>query len=207
MRSVLLASLMLAVLVGVTASVQAQTVVTDFPAGSGTFTAAFSIFGESFTTPSDNVLNTFAYQLDNLGPLTLSIYAYNDTTNMTVGSPLFTSALTASSTVQGQSGYAFTTGNLSLTSGSVYAALLSGSAGYSGPIKSDVYAGGKALAGNSVPGPLNNFFSGGFDTLFRAEFTPAAPAVPEPGTIALLTGLSLTGAAFLRRRKAARKAL
>ena len=29
----------------------------------------------------------------------------------------------------------------------------------------------------------------------------APAAVPEPGTIALLTGLSLTGAAFLRRRK------
>ncbi len=34
----------------------------------------------------------------------------------------------------------------------------------------------------------------------------APAAVPEPGSIALLTGLSLTGAAFLRRRKQARKA-
>ncbi len=35
------------------------------------------------------------------------------------------------------------------------------------------------------------------------QFTPAA--VPEPGSIALLTGMTLAGAAFLRRRKQASK--
>ena len=34
-------------------------------------------------------------------------------------------------------------------------------------------------------------------------FPAAAPPVPEPGSVALLTGLTLTGAAFLRRRKQA----
>ena len=38
-------------------------------------------------------------------------------------------------------------------------------------------------------------------------FTIGPAAVPEPGSIALLAGLSLSGAAFLRHRKNARKAL
>ena len=41
---------------------------------------------------------------------------------------------------------------------------------------------------------------------FRVTIAPAAPPVPEPGSIALLTGMSLTGAAFLRRRKTDHKA-
>ena len=41
----------------------------------------------------------------------------------------------------------------------------------------------------------------------RFEFGTSTPAaVPEPGSIALLTGMTLTGAAFLRRRKQASKA-
>lgn len=43
------------------------------------------------------------------------------------------------------------------------------------------------------------------NTLGRQEFSvrlgPAAPSVPEPGTLALLTGLSLCGAGFARRAR------
>ncbi len=45
---------------------------------------------------------------------------------------------------------------------------------------------------------------GGGNPLALTSFRPAA--VPEPGSLALLTGLSLAGAAFLRRRKQARNA-
>ena len=56
------------------------------------------------------------------------------------------------------------------------------------------------------PGGYLNSFVSNINGSFSANFTPAAPAVPEPGSIALLTGLSLTGATFLRRRKVARNA-
>lgn len=46
-----------------------------------------------------------------------------------------------------------------------------------------------------------------FVLIDNLAFGIAAPAaVPEPGSIAFLTGLSLTGAAFLRRRKQSQKA-
>ena len=58
-------------------------------------------------------------------------------------------------------------------------------------------------SGFAAPTTLNSA-AGRFGPNFK--FTSAAPAVPEPGSIALLTGMTLTGAAFLRRRKQASKA-
>lgn len=51
------------------------------------------------------------------------------------------------------------------------------------------------LSSNDAGPQIDRFLVGG-----------AAP-VPEPGSVALLTGLSLTGAGFLRRRKAAREVI
>ena len=80
-----------------------------------------------------------------------------------------------------------------------------------------------ANAVGTPPGNNGNSFLN--SAYYGANFTPASnfvgsPAdfsegvlgkvvapVPEPGSIALLTGLSLTGAAFLRRRKIASKAV
>lgn len=46
-----------------------------------------------------------------------------------------------------------------------------------------------------------------FTDVSNLTFSSTTPAaVPEPGSLALLTGLTLTGAAFLRHRKLARKA-
>ena len=56
---------------------------------------------------------------------------------------------------------------------------------------------------NIVP---TSFGSVDFVTISTLTFSSASAAVPEPGSLALLTGLSLTGAAFLRRRKQIQKA-
>ena len=57
------------------------------------------------------------------------------------------------------------------------------------------------------PGNFLNSFVSNINGSFSANFTPAAPvAVPEPGSVALLTGIGTVGAAFLRRRKQARNA-
>ncbi len=46
---------------------------------------------------------------------------------------------------------------------------------------------------------LNGFIDGGFSSaLFEVE---GVPTVPEPGSVALLTGIAVTGAALLARRK------
>ncbi len=47
----------------------------------------------------------------------------------------------------------------------------------------------------------------GFDLHTIGVFSTASAAVPEPGSIALLVGMSVTGAAFLRRRKFAQQSL
>ena len=59
------------------------------------------------------------------------------------------------------------------------------------------------------PGGFLNSFIANISGSFTANFTPAAPPpplVPEPGSIALLTGMGAVGAAFLRRRKQTQKA-
>ena len=164
------------------------------------------VIGQTFTTPADNVLTSFALQLDNTQALTLSVFAYNESTNTAVGGPLFTSAPTSPTLVAGRNGYSFSTGELSLTTGQVYAALLSGTTSYSGPRTAgppDPYAGGKFIIGDNLPGPFTpweSIFGGTRDLTFTATFV-----IPEPGTLTLLgTGaLGLLGYGWRRRRRAA----
>ncbi len=50
----------------------------------------------------------------------------------------------------------------------------------------------------------DDVFSDNLGSLTVSVFGPTPALVPEPGSIALLVGMSLTGAAFLRRRKQSR---
>ncbi len=196
----------LALLAGSVRPAGAQTIISTIPGNADFGAGGTVVIGQTFTTPADNVFTSFALQLYNTEALTLSVFAYNEITNRTVGGPLFTSAPTSPTLVAGQNGYSFSTGELSLTTGQVYAALLSGATSYYGPRTGgppDAYPGGKFIVGSNLPGPFTpweNTFGGTRDLTFTATF-----AIPEPGTLALLgTGtLTLLGCGWRRRRRAA----
>ena len=208
MRSASLTLSALACLALAPSLARAQTIINTIPFVNTSFNTGplTSVLGETFTTPYANILNGFAVQLGNTGSLTFSVFAYNPAANTTVGPALFTSAPTASTMVAGQSGYAFTTGNLVLTPGAIYAALLSNTASaYNGPAIAgfDAYTGGTVIGGGSLSGPFEDISVINHvpvDLAFTAAFTP------EPGSFAFLAASALTGAAFLRRRRQAREA-
>ncbi len=211
MRSAFLALPALAVLACLPSLAHAQTIITTIPASNSITINSRPIVGETFTAPTDNILNSFAFQLDQTTALTFSVYAYNQAANVTVGPALFTSAPATSTTVQGSNGYTFNTGNLVLTTGSVYAALLSGTSPYTGPAvvgPPDAYTGGTIVYSSSITSTFIDVSASigrPADLAFRASFSSAA--VPEPGSVALLVGLGVSGAGLLvRRRQRVRKA-
>ena len=115
------------------------------------------VIGQTFTTPADNVLTSFALQLDNTQALTLSVFAYDAATDTTVGGALFASAPTSPTLLPGGNGYSFSTDDLALTTGQLYAALLSGTTSYSGILTGgppDAYAGGNSIIATNVTGPF-----------------------------------------------------
>ena len=186
------------------------------PAGTGSFgdptnQNGSGIYGQTFTTPADSVLDSFTFYLAQIGdaPTTFrfSLFAF-DGTNVT-GDALFTSALTSTSVPFVYTPFEFQTGGISLSTGAQYAALLiadASSTGIAGALSftEDVYAGGAFLVGETTDphGQLIQIADAGFETAFKASFSSAA--VPEPGTFALLGAslLPMAGAITHRRRKA-----
>ena len=211
----------------------AQTTLTTLPDWNGSTSQGdwgvpdTSTYGQTFTTPTDNVLNDFTVYMSRYGgsgPINYQAYVYAWDGSKAAGPALFTSAV--SSVDPGASFIPVTTntGATTLTAGQVYVAFLSTSGLQAGRPNSrsqwgisngnsNDYSGGDFVYYNTGdnfsllttnPWDYTGAGGAGSDTAFVMHFSSSA--VPEPGSIALLTGLSLTGAAFLRRRKTARKA-
>ncbi len=204
-------------------SSQAQVTITVAPTGSiGSFGTPASgstpTYGEVLTDPAGNpYLQSITYNIDNpnAAVIPFQAYVYNWNGSSITGSALYTSAPLSIA----PSGNLFlpvsVTGiNTALTPGSQYLVFFS-TLGFAGNIggaryqtaPDSAYTGGTFAFSNAATFATlpNSFTSGVFgDLAFTATFTPTSTAVPEPGSVALLTGLSLTGAALLRRRRKTR---
>ncbi|MCW3058416.1 MAG: hypothetical protein JWQ02_237 [Capsulimonas sp.] len=174
----------------------------------------FSSVGETFTAPTDNILDSFsATFVDTQDPLTFSLFSWNGSS--TTGSALYTSGPLTGSTAGGIATFSFTGINATLTTGNTYAAILTdGSSFYY--VKTahdpsiDPYTGGQMIAGLG-PGlftildnqPIFKYE----DMAFTAKFSGRPSGVPEPGAPLTLGvfALGLT-AIMLRARKTNSKA-
>lgn len=190
----------------------AQTTISTLtaPAGSS-FSTTSSIVGQTFTAPADSVLTSFAVELETTANTTLSIRPYNPVANTVTGPALFTSAPTPLGTVAGERGYTFNIGSLALTPGGVYGAFLVGPTNFHGfnrgtlDPRNDPYTGGQQVIANNFTDVFVGFDNTAgirVDLAFTAKFVPVGfNTVPEPGSVALMLGLTTTGAGFLARRK------
>lgn len=180
-------------------------------------------FGQTFTTPTDNRLNSFSFFVAGR-PSTLNFRAYVVAFDVdflgrwrpTTSTPVFTSGL-LSVTTNGEdlSRVDILTSGLALVAGQRYGAFLStldvvnsSTTGLIFSKGSDQYAGGEFVSFNGTTTAWNSEFwtgSQGEDLQFVLSFSPGGPTnvVPEPGTYALLgTGLLVMGAVGRRRRRA-----
>lgn len=171
-------------------------------------------YGQVFTAPISGTLDSFTLWLNGgVGELFGGVGTWNGTLahGLGFGSPinLYESAVVTSS---GGGAYTFTP-NISVTAGQLYVAYLS-VFGVSGaytvttmPLgdNTDPYINyfvwNNSSFDNSDPrnNPSWNYFADFGEVQFSATFSPA-PAVPEPGTIALM-GFGLAGLASVRRHK------
>jgi len=182
-------------------------------------------YGQTFVAPGGN-LNDFTFYVSpdgNTLSIQADVYAWSGSLfggngpQGAVGPALYTSPV--STVINGFEFQAVTTptGGVPLTAGTDYVALLTVSdtadfhastgAGTWGQILFTHVAGdgggGFNFYNNSIGSPVNNgdwddFVDFG-DSAWTAHFGPSA--VPEPGAYALLGSLTLTGAAFLRRKR------
>ena len=174
------------------------------------------IYGQTITTPTENVLESFSFWFGHTSPLSSTptpsiqynayVYAWNSALNRATGSALFASAL-STYTATSSSPYTKTTwntGGLHLTPGSVYTLFVKASGGVGGvdmeSKSTDGYSGGGFVYRNDQ-NPTGGSWAGpgwvtAADLRFEAQFT----AVPVPSTwLLLVTGL--LGLAFVARHR------
>jgi hypothetical protein len=182
-------------------------------------------YGQTITTPSDNILNSFSFWLgrtstnfpDPSNP-SLSfmgyVYEWSEAMSHAVGPALYTSGVFTHDATPATpfTEYTFNTGGLSLTTGSTYALFLStsGLAG-SGRIQwesatGDEYAGGHFIflnnGENTSAWTTDGWSSQPSDLHFEATFAGVSTTVPEPSTwVMLVTGLLALGVVAMRRRR------
>lgn len=211
---------------------QAQTTVSTVSQGTGANYESpwgvtdTSTYGQTFTAPSDNVLNDVSFYLGTRyggsGPINYQAYVYAWDGSKATGPALFTSAVESYTPtgVGNASNLVYTsTGNTILTAGQKYVAFLTTAGLQTGQLQSSsfwamtdsasgAYSGGDFVFFNSG----NNFNAltthawddtgTGWDTKFAMDFSPAATAAPEPSSVAAFafTGLGALGL-MLRARK------
>jgi hypothetical protein len=189
-------------------------------------------YGQTFTAPSDNVIDSFSLFLTGapfveptepfnsetfpfIFPVEFKAYLYAWDGEKATGPALFTSGLQAflGSPMNSPQEFAFATGGITLTPGAKYVAFLNAvfdgdqSMAFmpnAGPLPSNPYAGGDFVYYNNdtfdlltttpweQPGDPRLG-----DVWFKASFSPASAAVPEPSSLVLL---SLLGGATLLSR-------
>ena len=137
-----------------------------------------------------------SYDYSNLNSIRVSNIATPDTTTTTL----------ALNTPGGIADFAVDSANNSLwvmnysTNASIYRYnLASGTLANTFPLNLNGQTGGMTFANNTLY--YYNWKSGSGSTLSTYQFTPSAPATPEPGSIALLAGFAISSGMFLKRRK------
>jgi hypothetical protein len=221
----------LALAIGVPGPTAAQTTI---GAGGGSFVQSWGkdagtpntqTYGQTITTPTDNILTSFSFWLgrtstnfpDPANP-SLSfmayVYEWSDGMSHAVGPALYTSGVYTHDATPATpfTKYTFNTGGLPLTFGSVYAFFLSTS-GLAGTghimweaATGDNYAGGHFIFinnGENTGAWTSDPWGSGFasDLHFEANFV-GSTTVPEPSTwVMLVTGLLALGLVALRRRR------
>lgn len=177
-------------------------------------------YGESVTVPTDNVLNSFSFDMNLPGSLQFKgyVFAWDSANQHATGPALFTSPVTQTSGT-GFEQIVFTIpGGLALTTGDQYALFASiseidGQSGNTGTwgfhYNQNPYTGGSFIFINNggdeslwTTRSWDNFVPG--DLAFTADFSSGTEAVPEVQTWASLAGFAMVGAEVLRRRKAAK---
>lgn len=189
-----------------------------------------STYGETFISPTDNVLNDFTFYVkpDQGASLSVKGYVYQWTGSLlggggggAVGSSLFASA--SSMIINDSSMFnavTVNTGGVTLTPGSQYVAFLT----VSNPTD---YASttGTSVWGNTAYSHVSNDGGGGFvfynngnnfsnlntvawdnfgdfgDLAWKANFSKNNADVPEPGSIASMLGIGIFGVGMVRRRR------
>lgn len=194
-------------------SAVAQTTITSRPAG-GTVSPFgrpdTATYGQTFVAPLvDNVLDSFDFDLYD-GVDTFKFYVMEWDGSKATGPILY-----ESSTLTGPGGlttYTINTGGVSLVGGGSYVGFISTSAlpGNTGAsfsyLGSVDYTDGRFVFLNNGPDAGQwtttswNYF-GSTDWAFTAKFSPGSPAVPEPGTVAMLAGMGGAALLVIRRRR------
>lgn len=193
----------------------AQAATIDTTAGwlGGGYIFGGSRFGQVFTVPSDNVLDSFTFFLSSVGsppteftgrlaswePITFESGTdiYSSASQSVAGLPLYTG------TPSGYGEITFNTGRISLVAGQQYVAYLNvesdglGAIGYN--FNQDSYSEGYGLFYSLDQGFWYNAGSTN-DYAFKASFSPAPTTVPEPS---MMFGLFIFCLGFLGKRKLA----
>lgn len=218
-----------AVLLGTGRPAAAQTTIDTKPLQNSTIFAFgepdTATYGQTFTVGSDNVLNSFSFNLTKgAGAPTTSFQFYVmgwDGTKAT-GPVLFQSGVTTIASGTPMQAFTFNTGNLALTSGSQYVGFINASNQFDGSEDANVgmgsvtgasvYNGGAFVYlnnGNNFSRVTQDAWTTGFqgpgaDAAFTAQFSSRSLATPEPTSLALaLPGLMPMWLLVRRRRKQA----
>ncbi|MCG3127322.1 MAG: hypothetical protein CHACPFDD_02180 [Phycisphaerae bacterium] len=174
------------------AAAAANTIIDTYPDWDGNVTNGWLKIAQTVTVPADNVLDNWKFALNPPGgqnTILFEIYEWDNSVGP-IG-PVLYSSIEAWPAAGGD--VLVDNINLPLTTGNLYGAIvdLQGYAGQSVhfQVNQFSYTGGDA---SWFDGATWNFLNSGWNTKFRAEFTP------EPAT--LLT-LSVAALALLRRRR------
>jgi hypothetical protein len=179
-------------------------------------------YGQTITVPTDNVLNSFSFYMDDYGstidpePVVFAGYVMAWAGDHATGPVLWSSAPMTSTNNHGAGSwelFTFDTGDLALTPGAQYVLIISASEYFNGVLGRGQVPNGLTPYTDGYVAFLNNgsdfsaltswswIVVASKDFAFEAEFSPSdpvIPTVPAPGAI-LLAGLGTALVSRLRR--------